>query len=144
MLVQEAIRRYLLANVNLSAQVGTRIYPGFLSQGVTYPAIAYRRFDKNIVENLDEENGGHAGLALFQFRFFSTTDKAHGGYDTANQVDELIRLAIQGFKGSVTYNAETVEIQGIFHRFTGDGYDDETETFQVISDYDVWAEETKP
>lgn len=148
MLINEAIRRHLIANAALVAVVGQRIYPNKLSQGVTYPAIAYRRAGKTTVEHLEEDNGGHAGLAQFRIRFFSTTTQANGGSDTAFEVDELLRLAMQGFRGTVTdltaSPVETLEINTILHQTTFDGYDDETQTYQVISDYDVWAEEATP
>lgn len=144
MFIHEAIRLKLLADAGVSA-ITTRIYPGVLSQSVTYPAIAYRITGKDPVLKLEER--GRNGLARFSIRFFSTTDRAHGGYDTAKNLDDAIRLCLEGFRGSISNDdspIETVEIDGIFHSNTFDGYEDRTETFQVLTEYDVWAEEEKP
>lgn len=146
MFCHEALYLHLTADAALVAEIDTRIFPGFLAQKTLYPAVAYREVGRTPLERMEER--GHAGMSQYRFRFFSTTNMANGGYDTAKQVDELIRLALHGFKGEVTdltsSPVETFYIDGIFHRGTVDGYHDETETYQVISDYDVWAEEVQP
>lgn len=145
MFVHEALRLRLIADTDVAA-ISTRFYPGFLTQDVTYPAVAYRLVSKDTPTRLDTR--GHCGLAQFRLRFYSTTDKAHGGYDSAKNLDDAIRLCLQGFAGTITdatvSPVETLDIEGIFHDNTVDGYEDQTQTYQVISDYLVWAEETSP
>ncbi len=146
MFAHEALRLRLIADTAVSALISSRIFAGVLKQGVAYPAVAYRQIGADSVERLEER--GHSGLANFRYRFFSTTNLASGGYDTAKDVAEAIRLSLQGFSGTITDSSvspiETINIEGIFHRFTLDGYDDSTQTYQVISDYDVWASEVQP
>ncbi len=146
MFAHRALRLRLINDAAVSTLIGTRIFAGVLKQGVTYPAVAYRQIGADSIERLEER--GHSGLAQYRYRFFSTTTLANGGYDTAKDVAEAIRLCIQGFSGVITDSSvspiETLNIQGVFHRFTLDGYDDSTQTYQVISDYEVWAAEVQP
>lgn len=141
MYVHEAIRLRLLADADVTA-ITENIYRGYLSQNVTYPAVAYRSPDNERVDaTLDEFNA--LGLRRLEFTFFSTTNKANGGIDTADALDRAIRACLEGFVGTITDTDaspdESVDIQGIFHANTFDGYDDKTETSQVVSRYDVYA-----
>lgn len=145
MFPHEALRLRLLADAGVVA-ITESIYPGVLSQGVTLPAVAYRIVDKTTEPRL--ESRGHPGVTELRIRFFSTCDVAEGGYDTAKDLDEAIRLCLEGFAGEVTdltsSPVESLNIQGIFHLNTVDGYDDTTQTHQVITDYSVWAAEVQP
>lgn len=122
------------------------VWAGVLKQTVNYPAVAYRRVSHETAERL--ESRGHSGIALHRFRFFSTCNLAAGGYDLAKSLDEKIRLSLHGYAGVVTDDSisppSTLYVNGIFQQSSFDMYDDPTQTYQVISDYDVWAEEVQP
>ncbi len=131
----------------MSAVATGGVWAGVLKQTTNYPAVAYRKVSHETQPRLNER--GHSGLAMSRFRFFSTANLASGfGYDLATQLDEAIRLCLHGFKGTVTDDSisppATLEVFGIFQASSFDFYDDPTQTYQVISDYDVWAEETQP
>lgn len=144
MLVHEALRLRLLDDAGVTA-ITENIYLGVLSQGVEFPAVAYRQSDKSTDPTLMEENRGHPGTSEFRYRYYSTTD---GNPDEAVELDEAIRLCLEGFVGTITDTDaspdESVEILGIFHEGTFYGYDDETETHQMITEYRVVAHETRP
>lgn len=144
MLVHEALRLRLLDDAEVAA-ITEGIYLGVLSQGVDLPAVAYRQVDKATDPTLMTENRGHPGASEFRYRYFST---CNGNADEAVELDEAIRLCLEGFVGTITDTDsspdEAVEILGIFHEGTYYGYDDETETHQMITEYRVFALETRP
>lgn len=125
--------------------MSTRIYHPILPQLVTYPAIAFRRASLNQEDNIDSSAGvkSSPGMAQHRFRVFSTA-KGATATDDAEALDEKVRLALQGYKGTVSNGGDSLVIDGIFPRFSFDFYDDPTQTHQVISDFEVWAEQPRP
>ena len=130
----------LRLNAGVSALVSTRIYPVVLPQNVDFPAIAFRRIQRDQVERLEPRSS--SGLARSRFRLFSTATT----YLQAIQVAEAVRLCLQGRQETVISDqtAETIDIQGIFPMTSSDSYDDSTETYQIISDLEVVHEEVQP
>lgn len=144
LLIEEALQITLRGNAGLTALVGTRIVQGVLLQTTTFPAIAYRLVDRESFTHL----GGRTstGLARSTFRFFST-GKGASAYSDAKRVNEALRLCLFGFRGTVSNTASpvvTLDIQNIEPGRTDEFYDDPTQTWQVRSDYDVWASEQIP
>jgi hypothetical protein len=144
-LLLEAALRTLLGDDNgVSNIVGSRIFPGVLPQTVQYPAMAYRLVSREHERRLEPR--GSSGLARSRFRFFSTA-KGATAYADAKRLDEALRLCLDGYHGVVSDDqspASTLRIHGAFAQTTFDQYDDKTQTHQVLTDYDVWAEETQP
>lgn len=144
LLVEEALQIVLRANTGLMALVGGRIMPGVLSQSTTYPAIAYRLVDR---EHFTHMSGRiSTGLVRSGFRFFSAA-KGTTAYADTKRVNEALRLCLMGFHGTVANQASpvvTLDIQNIEPAGTREFYDDPTQTWQVQSDYDVWASEQIP
>lgn len=140
MYAHEAIRLRLRADAGVSA-ITTRIYKGVLTQSVTYPAVAYRGTDEEAQRRLETFTSG--GISRLELRFFSTTNLANGGADRAYALDRAIKASLEGFSGTITDTSvtpnESVSIQGIFHQRTFEAYDDKSQTYQVITDYEVWA-----
>jgi len=154
MLVAQAIFKILSTNAALIAIVDDRIYPGKLPQDVgghyAYPAIVFRRIERSSLPILNNgepgESRGSSGLQQNRWRFFSIG--LEPTYSKQSILDDAIRLCLEGFQGTVTDETvspvESIEIQGIFPLTSVDFNDDKTATFQVISDYDVWAGEQQP
>lgn len=145
MLVNEAIYIRLADDADVSALAVGGIWAGFLKQTTSYPAVAYRKVSYAPVLRL--ESRGHAGLASFRFRFFSTANLAAGGYDAAAALDEAIRISLHGFKDTVTNDEsppETFNILGIFPESSFDMYDDPSQTYQVITDFEIWGQQVQP
>jgi hypothetical protein len=150
MLIHTALRIRLLADAAVAALIDDRLYGVVAAQSTLYPATAYRLLQKEPVRSLNKR--GHSGLCRYRFRFVTACDKASGGadggYSTAKAVDEAIRLSLEGFQGTITNTnvspAESVIVNSIFHRKSEDGYEDKSQTYHVITDYDVWAVEQKP
>lgn len=137
--VEKALFRILCGSAGVSALVGDRIYPGVLAQKVVYPAIAYRLVRREILPVM--EDPGASTLVSSRLRIFST---AHGSdrYGQAKEIDRAVYAALQGYRGIVTDGlspADEIEIQRAFLATTFDGYEDSTQTHQVISDFTIWS-----
>ncbi len=128
------------------ALASTRVYAGVLPDVVTYPAIAYRVTGSDRAGVLGARGDG---LAEKRFRIFSAMKgKESSSYSTVKNLDEAIRLALQGFAGTVTDTTvspqTTCIIQFIRPDSTVDFYDDLTQTWQVASDYTVFFDDPIP
>ncbi len=143
MLIEEAFAQILNANVALDARINGRSYPGILPQEVDYPAVAFRTVGRESIMTLAD---GRSELIKKTIRTFSA-DKGPGNYESPKIVDDLLIKALEGFAGIVTNDTvspvESMEIQGIFAvpGSSADGYDDRTQTNQVISEFEVWGVE---
>jgi hypothetical protein len=143
-LVEQAIFQLLSESADVSAFVGTRIYPSILPQDVTYPAIAYRLAGYEGVERLEPR--GVSGLARHRIRTFATV-QGIGNYETAKELQDAIRLCLSGFQGTCIDGAspdDSIDVRGISIVTAYDFYEPDTETHQVIADWDVWTSETQP
>lgn len=140
MYAHEAIRLRLLANSEVTA-ITDRIYMGFLSQSVEYPAASYRFFDAETMKVLEPFMTVHPFNQLF--RFYSVSNLASGGADQAFALDLAILRSLDGFSGTITdatvSPVETVDIKGIFHQRTVNDYDDKSQTYTFITDYLVFT-----
>lgn len=149
MFLEEAIKKILAANQGVTTLVQGRVYPGTLPQTCQYPAIAYRVVYREHVEHIEGESGqprASSGLGMSRIRFFSAA-KGPGSYGEAKRLDRAIRLAIQGYQAIVTSDdspIDTIDIQGISAKTTFDAYDDKTQTYQTISDFEAWSNEPQP
>ncbi len=147
MLAKDAIYILLTENAGVAALAIGGVRAGILDQTTTYPAIAFRRISYQRVGRLQKR--GHSGLAKYVFRFFATANLAAGGYDAAMNLHEAIRLCLDGYEGEVINSsaspAESLDIDGIFPEGSlFDFYDDPTQTYQVVSDFEVWGPELQP
>ncbi len=144
MLVEEALFQLLSESSDVGAIVADRIRPVILDINEVYPALAYREVPGGEhIEHLD----GASGLKRSRFRIFATARKVEAGYKTAIELAEAVRLALEGFTGTVTNSAsppETLEIRNISALTHHDLYDDPTATFQRAQDYDIWSREPIP
>lgn len=146
MQVEQAIFKILRSDAAVAALCGTRIHPGVLPQSVIFPAIAFRTVFFEDQTRL--EYPGSSGFGTWRIRTFAVM-RGEDGYDVAKRLDKQIRLAMQGFRGTVVDDTvspqEFLVIQCVFTNTTFDlPYDDKTQTHQIASDFDVTAEEEQP
>ena len=112
--------------------VGTRIYPNLLPQSPTYPALTYQQVSGPRIESLQ----GHSGLAhpRFEFNAFAET------YIEARDIIEQVRLALEGFSGTV----DSVDIDGINLLDSRDFFEDSLGVHRRDMDFEVWHHEAVP
>lgn len=130
--VENAVRKILIDNVNLAAEISTRAYPDVLPQNPTFPAITIQKVDGDPIDNIQ----GNYGLerAVFQIDVWSETSVERG------EVSELLRQAIAGYTGTVL----DVKIQGIRIESTFNRYEVEVKNYRKIHRVIVWHREINP
>jgi hypothetical protein len=90
--IESALVTYLNTVASITAIVGARIYPLEVPQQAAYPAITYERESTEHVRSMQ----GESGLARTSL---AVTCWARS-YDTAKQLADAVRLAIDGFQGT--------------------------------------------
>lgn len=106
--IMAAIVTILLGDATVTGLVGDRIYPVYVPQNTPMPAITIQRISAPRVHTFD----GPSGMvkSRYQFNSWGTT------YGSVEQVVEALRLAIDGFVGTVGGRV----IQGISSDDEGD------------------------
>jgi hypothetical protein len=89
-LIQVKIRQHLLNQAELASLVGDRIYPNYISETATHPAISYFRVS-NVRPRIKD---GHMGEARprFQFDIWAKT------YKQAVEVEMALLRALDGLE----------------------------------------------
>lgn len=129
-LLRTAIYTKLSGDAAVSAIVGTNIYPVKLPPtNLTPPYITYFRVSTVRVQSM--LGGSQLASPLFQFDAWAKTHAA------ADDLAEKIRLALEGFKGTVS----GVVIGGILFQNQFEEYDEDAELHRVMSEYRIWHEE---
>jgi len=126
--IEKAIRSILIADTAVKA-ITTRCYPGKIPQNPEYPLIVYYK----VTGNRDHHLQGPSGLAhpRFQVEAWATT------YDAAKALANAIRVALDGYKGTVG----AVAIGSILMEAERDTYEDVVSCHRVIMDFFVWHSE---
>lgn len=139
--IEVAVRSLLLASSSLSAVVGVRIAPGSVSEQTAMPYIVYNRFASDHQNHMQ----GASGLvfARIQLDLFAET-WAH-----IEAMTEAIRNRIDGYRGTVTVNSQTLRIQQAHLEGVRDNYIAPTDgsdngTYSRMLDFFVSASETIP
>jgi len=120
---------FLSGEQNVTALVGSRIYPLKLPQAATYPAITYQRVSGDRIRSLD----GPSGLADPRIQL-DLWDKTYSG---VKALADTVRGALDGFRGLMG----TDNIGGVLLLSDSDFYEQGVEVFRVIQDYSIWHKE---
>lgn len=120
-MIQEALRKKLLAHTPLSDLVGERIYILKLPQNPVLPAITYFRVSSPRHHDIN------VSFARFQFDSWALS------YSEVRDVAKEIRKAIQREKG--IWDGVKV-IQGVYINET-EMYENETEIYHIASDFKI-------
>jgi len=113
-----AIRSYLLSIPELTALIGTRLYPGWIPENADMPSVAY--FEISGVRHHDID----VAYPRYQFSCFSTR------YAEARKIAEIIRKSLQRYKGDMS---GIRIIQGV-HESTYEQYERETNIYHISVD----------
>jgi len=105
MLIEEAMRRRLSASAGLVAVVSTRIYPLVAAQTATLPYLVYTRIDGDPDHHMSAESG----FATMRMQI----DAYAASYTAVKALANLVRLALNGYQGTVTAGENSVNIGSI-------------------------------
>lgn len=121
----------------MSALVGNRVYPGVLTQSVTYPAITYQLLGREYFRRL-YPRGSSFAKSLFSFY---CVQKSTSATATVKRVAQAVWACLDDYSGTVydlTVSPPTsIDILGIRPDRVFDLTHDETETYQVIAQFEV-------
>ena len=130
--IEAALYSRLSGFAGVSDLVGTRIYPLAAPDDAIYPLIRYQRVQATRLESL----AGPSGLSAVRFQIdaFGQGDE---GYRDAGDVAEQIRLALDGFGGTVA----GVVIQSTTLLNERDQEFDEGRVKAISQDFRLWHRE---
>jgi hypothetical protein len=153
LLVEEAVRILLAADAGVSAIAGTRIVNGFLDPAISEPAIGFKckKIGDLDTDSCDpSDHRGISGVAEYEIAIYSVSKGPQSSVTAklvARRLDDAVRLAIDGYQGTVSDSGSppsSNEIQRITFKDGDDGYFDTSQTHQFLSVYEVVAEEQRP
>lgn len=124
-LVDEAIRTYLLSANPVLALVGSRVYPSFLAQGSSFPAITVTEIDCVPAQTLAMASGLFS--ARFQFDCYAKRVL------DAKILAKTVRQALDGLKGVFS----GVSVNAVIFSNQFDTYEPDTELFRVSQDFNI-------
>lgn len=135
-MLESSLYTFLAAETNITAIVGTRIYPHFRDQESALPAVSFRTISKPHVHNLS----GSAGCSRARVQIDSwASDLA-----TCLNLAEQIRLSLQGFRGNMsgtTIGSCLLDNEAHLHeRNAGEQFG----TFHIASDFLLIFDEEIP
>ena len=144
-MIEVVFRDFLLQSAALSALVGTRVYQDRAPQNATYPLIVIRKRDVTP----SDDHGYLAGQVTTTYRILGATR----GNDAFPELVTL-REGLRGLAGfslaealatgrSLAFQDPGVtEIQSVLSVFESDQFEEASQLFTVIVDFDVMHTET--
>jgi len=135
--VEDGLIDYLLADTDVKALVGTRVYPVAVAQDVVRPYITIQR----IAVDRTYDHDGETGLCapLIQIDCWADT------YRGAKTLADKVRLAISGYNGALGgYTAQAILIQNEVDLSEGPSTGSEKVIHRVSIDASVWFNEVVP
>lgn len=132
-MIATGLRTLLLGDSNITAIIGTRLYPIQLPQKPTLPALTYFRVSGE--EQASNSGSQDYGWARFQIDAWAET------FNEAETLANLVKERLHGFSGTVS-NSDSPPLswvfQGIFAMTMRDFYEPEPKQYRVSRDYMMW------
>lgn len=126
--IRPGFREFVLAAPGVSAVASTRMYPVRLPQGTNGASIVYNR----ISGQGDHHMQGPSGLARIRMQ----VDTWSTDLDVATSLANLVKEAIDGYRGVMGSGEASVMVQGVFFESERDlPFDDVGKLYGVSRDY---------
>ena len=109
--VEQVLRKVLVDDSDVSGVVSTRVFPNYVPQGESLPAIVYNLDDTKPIAHLSGRSG-----VVADFEVLCLAD----GYGTAKDLAEKVRAAVAMYTGDVTPDSEAMQVDRILHVSTDD------------------------
>lgn len=138
---EEALRRLLLASAEMTALVGTRIYPIRAPQTAPKPYVTFNEISADHQEHMRGSSG--CVSCRVQFDIIAET------YAAVKAIGDRMRLTLQGYSGTVAHEGDSCKIQSISLAGDYDGNEPPTPgtdqgPYRIIQDYKIGHAETVP
>ncbi len=115
---EQALRKILVDDSDVNGVVSSRIYAHQVPQGGTLPAITYELDSTEPLAAL----AGHAGMTTNEFEIRCVADD----YATVKDLAEKVRLALDGYSGTVSVTGTDAGDNVVVHSITHDRSADES------------------
>jgi len=125
--IRPILRSFLLADSGISAFVSSRIYPIVIPAGVKDPCIVLTR----ISGPGDYHMGGPSGLINLRVQVDAWAPKS----DPATTLANLIKDRLDGYRGEMSDDVDTVFVHGVFVADLREDYDGTAEMYRSGRDY---------
>ncbi len=129
MKVGQYIYSKLTATAGVTALVSTRIYPIFLPQNATYPAIIYSVSNKPW--DIQKDAKATRDEALVTFVYVADASQGNNAYASLDNIDLAVRNAID----FVSATAGSVEVSDCEYKDSEDGFNPENMTITRTATY---------
>lgn len=103
-----AVRKLIADDATAFALVGNRVYPIFLPDNATYPAVVVRMSANNPANT--KSNPSKTDNVMMDI------DIVSGDYQQCCEVFEAVRSAIDGYRGDVVFLGDTIAVDGIEYK----------------------------
>jgi len=132
MVIEQALRIYILAQSAITAYIGDRLYFVRAPQNAEKPYIVFFKVTGPRLHSHD----GASGLANPRFQFSVFSDK----YSVAKKICAALQAALDGYSG--TMGGESgVSVGAVFYINETDIYEPDSKVFHIANDYEVWHQE---
>ena len=125
--MESALRTFVIAGSDVTALIGSRMYPLKMPQSPTMPLLVYQRISGPREHDAD----GAAGIANPRIQIDAWAATYTGAKDLATKV----RKRIDGYSGDVGSPAVDVVFSHLLS--DRDFYDSETEYYRVSMDFEI-------
>ncbi len=129
MIIEEALRTYVIGVTAVSALIGSRFYPLRIPENPTYPAVTYQRISGPRIRS----HTGPSNLAYPRFQL----DCYGATYLSAKASATALRVALDGYKGLMG----TVAVGSVLLMDDRDDYDPATRIWRVSLDFIIGHQE---
>lgn len=134
-MIEKVLRAWI---VEAATGAGDRVFPVVAPQDVaTFPIVVLERISTDRAHSHTARSSGFV-VARVQIRTWAKT------YTEAKDVDEEIRVAIDGRVDKVTIDARTFDVQSVLATDDRDDYDEELRAYGTLFDVLVSYDELPP
>jgi hypothetical protein len=127
--VSGPIRALIADNTAANTALQNRVFPGVFPEQYTLPAVAVNiiRVDPNPTKSAPSD----VDMAMVQIDCYATT------YGQAQDISELVRTAIDYYRGDILIASNIISIDGIDYEGQTDVWEEKPKEYRVSCDYTI-------
>lgn len=132
--VLKALRKVIVETVPVEEVIGQKCYPVVAPQKAQVPFVILS------IVNVDptDTKSGVSTTDVFRIQ----VDSYAASYDACQALDKKVRTAIDKYMGSVRFDDEFVQIDGVRYLTSQDAYEEQPNEYRRITDYIVRVKES--
>jgi len=136
LVLEEALKSYLLSQSGLTALIGQRYYPLSIPQGCSMPAVAYEKISGPRIHAFSADIGSYPRM---EFTCYGET------YPSVSAVFEQLRSALQDYLNTIMGGVGGLEVKAVLLQDERDDFETDSKgniiKYSKIADFEIWYEE---